>query len=312
MEVSDRKDAETQLRRIGYFRLGAYLYPFRQLLSPESVRETSYQYRSENFVPGSNFKQVLELYRFDSALRKVCLEGLQELEISLRAAMSHVLSGQSVFAHLDKNHLDSNFSKQIDPATQKTNFYLWTETYEKARKDSKDEDFVAHHLIKYGNDLPLWMTVEIVTFGGLVRLFNLMKDTDKTAVAKYFGITDGRRMHKWLLAFNGLRNVCAHHHRLWNRQLTYELRIPSQIVDSSLQHLAQMGNSKKIYHAVALLAYLLRKRDCGTQWNLTFKTQMRKFPKDLIKPLPEGSPFADLQKNMGFPKDWEGLDIWNV
>lgn len=312
MTINDRKAAETQLRRIGYFRLGAYTYPFRELLPAGAPRETSFQHRSENFVPGSNFDQVMSLYHFDIGLRKVCLEGLQELEVSVRAAIAHVLSRRSPFAHLDRAHLDAHACSSIDGAAKKENFQLWMETYTKARKDSKDEDFVGHHLVKYGNDLPIWMTTEILTFGGLVRLFSLMQDGDKTAVAKYFGVKDGRRVHKWLLALNGLRNVCAHHHRLWNRQLTYEVKVPGAVVGEQLQHVASMGNSKKIYHVLALLAYMLRNRDSGSQWHLSFKTQIRKFP-NIILTSPHGSgALISAQYSMGLPAQWETLPLWNA
>lgn len=314
MEMKDRKDVERELRRIGYFRLGAYTYPFREMLPATSVPETSKQFRGDGFIPGSKFDYVMALYKYDSGLRRICLDGLQDLEVGVRAATAHVLSRRSPFAHLDAQYLDSAACQSSDTGskTNRTKFEAWIDVYEASRKDSKDEDFVAHHLVKYGNDIHLWATSETLTFGGVVRLFNLLKIDDKNAVAAYFGVSDGNRFHKWLLALNGLRNVCAHHHRLWNRQLTYEIKVVAGVVTADLHHVAALGNSKKLYHTLALLAYLLRQRDGGAQWHLTFKTYVRKFPKIPLLGPDGTSPLVSMEYSMGFPPGWENLPLWQL
>jgi abortive infection bacteriophage resistance protein len=229
MDVGDRSTAEITLRTIGYSRLKAYTYPFRMPLPSNSAQETPYQMRGKDFFRGTRLEHATALYKFDQNLRRICLDGLQHLEISFRGAIAHTLGKRSQFAHLDTAHLDTGACTALD-TEGKAAWDHWLKTYREARAQGKEEDFVAHHLIKYGNDLPIWLTTEILTFGSLVRLFSLLVDSDKTAVARYFGVTDGRRLHKWLLAMNGLRNVCAHHHRLWNRILTYELKVPPATV----------------------------------------------------------------------------------
>lgn len=314
MAMNDRKVVERELRRIGYFRLGAYAYPFREMLPATAIPETSKQFRADNFIPGSNFDYVMALYKYDSGLRRVCLEGLQDLEVSVRAAIAHVLSRRSPFAHLDPGHLDPVACQSLDTTskTKRTKFEAWKDVYESSRKDSKDEDFVAHQLVKYGIDLHLWAASETLTFGGVVRLFNLLKIDDKNSVAAYFGISDGTRFHKWLLALNGLRNVCAHHHRLWNRQLTYEIKVVAGVVGSELHHVAALGNSKKLYHTLSLLAYMLRAREGGSLWNMTFKTYVRKFPAIPLLGPDRVGPLISMEYSMGFPPGWESFPLWQL
>ncbi|MGO4248067.1 Abi family protein [Micrococcaceae bacterium Sec5.1] len=309
MDVGDRSTAETTLRTIGYSRLKAYTYPFRVPLPSASEQETPYQMRGKDFFPGTCLEHASALYKFDQNLRRICLDGLQDLEISFRAAIAHTLGKRSQFAHLNAAHLDTGACTALD-IEGKAGWDHWLKTYREARTQGKEEDFVAHHLIKYGNDLPIWLTTEILTFGSLVRLFSLLVDSDKTAVARYFGVTDGRRFHKWLLAMNGLRNVCAHHHRLWNRILTYELKVPSATVGPELAHLSALPREKRLYDALALLSYLLKSRDSGSQWPATLRTQLKKFPKASELLTEEGHPVLDMEYSMGCPKGWETLPLW--
>jgi abortive infection bacteriophage resistance protein len=309
MDVGDRATAETTLRTVGYSRLKAYTYPFRVPMPAGSKRETPYQARGKDFVPGTKLEHAVSLYKFDKGLRKVCIEGLQDLEISLRSAIAHILGKRSQFGHLAVAHLDQGSCAAPDK-DGRPGMDAWLRTYQEARAQGKEEDFVAHHLIKYGNDLPIWLTTEILTFGGLVRLFSLLADPDKTAVAKYFQVTDGRRFHKWLLAMNGLRNVCAHHHRLWNRILTYELKIPPATVGPELAHLAALPKEKRVYDALALLSYLLKSHDAGSQWPATLRTQLKKFPENDVLQPDSGGPVLDMEYSMGCPKGWESLALW--
>jgi abortive infection bacteriophage resistance protein len=311
MDVGDRIAADTTLRTIGYSRLKAYTYPFREPLTSSSTPATPYQLRGKSFYPGTKLEHALLLYKFDQGLRKVCIEGLQDLEVSLRGAVAHILGKRSPFAHLDVSHLDSAACLLTDDEG-KSGMNAWLGTYREARKQGKQEDYVAHHLIKYGNDLPIWLTTEVLTFGGLVRVFSLLQDSDKSAVANYFGVTDGRRFHKLLLAMNGLRNVSAHHHRLWNRILTYELKVPPAIVGAELGHLASLPKDKRIYDALALLAYLLKSRDAGSQWPATLRTQLKKFPKIDLQQPNGGGPVLDMEYSMGCPKGWESLPLWQA
>jgi len=72
MECCDRVAAEHALEGLGYYRLSAYAYSFRILLSDDSVRKTSVQYRADEFTTGATFELVAKLARFDRAIRMLC------------------------------------------------------------------------------------------------------------------------------------------------------------------------------------------------------------------------------------------------
>ena len=45
-------------------------------------------------------------------------------------------------------------------------------------------------------------------------------------VAARYGLNNGRVFASWLRSLNYLRNVCAHHSRLWNRNIVDQPRLP--------------------------------------------------------------------------------------
>ena len=59
-----------------------------------------------------------------------------------------------------------------------------------------------------------------------MKLFkNLKKDATKNTVAAYYGLKDVDVLCNWMFCFSILRNICAHHGRVWNRRLP-EITIP--------------------------------------------------------------------------------------
>ncbi len=81
---------------------------------------------------------------------------------------------------------------------------------------SRREPFITHHKSKYDGRLPVWVAIEVWDFGLLSRLFEGLQFKDKNHIAKKYGLADGDTMAKWIRSLNFIRNVSAHHSRLWN------------------------------------------------------------------------------------------------
>ena len=221
LAIPDRGAALDFLTRVGYFRSGAYRYVFRRLLPPEMVDERLRQYREDEYVPGASFEHVIKLEEFDSKLARVCLEGLLDFEVRLRAAIAHTLASKDVAAHLSKDVLDTQTCDQ--PSGDKTKFEAWTDTCEEAvRAGAGDEDFIAHHLLKYSQQsVPIWAVTEVLSFGKLPFLFDLMQTSDAREVARMFGFVHPRAFGAVLRMMVDFRNACAHGSRLFNRAHAY-------------------------------------------------------------------------------------------
>ena len=103
---------------------------------------------------------------------------------------------------------------------QTSSFDVWMRKMDDSIKESKEE-FVRHYLSTYYADspgVPLWMVSEIISFGQLSKLYAGLNSDDKEAIAKQYDLSH-RVFGQWLHAIIYLRNICAHHSRLWNREL---------------------------------------------------------------------------------------------
>lgn len=307
LKCADHDAAIQALQTIGYYRLSAYTYPFRRLLPEGAQRDTSVQYRSPDFDDGHSVEEAIRLYEFDKKLRLVFLEGLEALEVGLRVQVSYVLGLRDRFGYARRESLHQQRCSRLRDDREVHD--IWLERHEKQVKDASSEDFMTHYQEKYGGQIPIWVATEVMDFGQLNRLFKMMDNRDRNQIARHFGVKTGRTVDSYLLSLSHLRNTCAHHSRAWNRRFTYAMPdVEPAEVGEDLHHLVALAGDqgqvsrKKLYVRAATLAYMLRAARPGSQWPSTFKTHMRKFPS--IAGL---SPTAD----MGFPEDWEQLELWS-
>ncbi|MGM7669628.1 Abi family protein [Microbacterium sp. A93] len=314
-EFKDRDEALAFLTRVGYFRSGAYRYVFRQLLPADQIDERLHQYRSDDYIPGASMAHVMKLEAFDFKLARVCQEGLLEFEVRLRAAIAHMLAAENVAAHASKNFLDAQNCDK--PSGDRTKFEAWTATWREAvRSGAEDEDFIKHHLLKYPQQpVPIWAVTEVLSFGNLPFLFELMKTSDAREVARTFGFVHPRAFGAVLRMMVDFRNACAHGSRLFNRAFKRTLSLKSHETHGDLlSHLLEPSFTatpkphQRVYIYAAALAFMLRSHTSGTGWHLSFKTQVRKLNIELQAP--DGSQLISPYVSMGFPADWTELDLW--
>lgn len=305
MTYSDRGRVLRTLKRIGYYRLSAYSYPFRDPIDKRQPNG-ALEGRADNFIAGTSFEQVNALYEFDRKLRSCLATALETLELGLAVHIGYVAGKRSPFAHLSPQFLDSDeCGKPSRESVHQDVHEAWLARYEKHRLEAKNEDYVKHFTINYESKLPIWVATEILSFGSLVRLFSLLDKADRTTIASALGVKNGNVLHGWLLSLNVLRNHCAHHGRVWNRVLAYPPgRLPSAVVQDDVKHLASIDDvgRGKLYFMAALLAYFVIRIDPDSHWPRTFRSLLKKFP--AVQGItPENA--------MGFPAGWADQPIWN-
>lgn len=101
------------------------------------------------------------------------------------------------------------------PDAGKTQHEVWLGKYRSLLHRARKEPFVVHHLQQYGS-LPIWAAIEVWDFGLLSKLFAGMKYDDQQVIATMYGAHSGQHFSQWLRSLNFMRNVAAHHSRLWN------------------------------------------------------------------------------------------------
>lgn len=147
---------------------------------------------------------------------------------------------------------------------------------------------------------PSWMALEVVSFGSLSRLYDLLvKDDQKKAVAKELGLNKVDILENWMHALSNLRNCCAHHSRIWNRRFIVNMLLPTN-ADYPFLDRNTIATTKRN----KLFAYL-----CCIKYILDIVSPDNNFYANLQGLIAQGGSLLSL-KDMGFPDNWRSLGIW--
>lgn len=269
--VNDSNIAEQFLRQVSYYRFSAYCIPF--------------QTEKDKFNTGTTFEDIRYLYNFDRELRILIFEGIKTIEVSFRTNITYYLAHTfGAFGYL-KGH---NFLKKDKHQEVITNI---NNEIKRSR-----ETFVAHYKNKYhkSKNLPVWMATELASFGTLSKLFNTMNFKDKKKIAKIYN-TNAPIFQSWIHNMVYVRNLCAHHSRIWNRTLAIKPEIPNN--KHTIWHAPFSINNSKIFSTLSVINFLLSQLNESYIW------------KDKLFELINNNPNIDYS-NMGFPSNWKEHKIW--
>lgn len=280
LTVSDEAKALEHLERIGYYRLSGYWYSFREFsFQQDPITKKLSSIITDNFHPNTQFIDAVNLYVFDKRLRLLALDGLERIEIALRVDIAYLLGKRDMFAHRDIANFHPTFATKLDGKTGKTKHQQWLEKYDVLVSRSK-EDFVKHHRQKYGaSDFAIWEAVELWDFGALSQLFAMMKVKDKEKISLKYGVDDWKVFQSWLVSLNYLRNLSAHHSRLWNRNITDQPKLATKGKIAFCDvFIGKADLIAKPFLLFCIVGYLLNKVCPATQWHQRLKTHMSEFP----------------------------------
>ncbi len=136
--------------------------------------------------------------------------------------------------------------------------------------------------------------MEVASFGTLSKLYNnLCSIRNRRKVANYYGLS-GTVMESWLRSLVYVRNICAHHNRLWNKEFRVS---PISLKQSGLPFLKNFARTNRVFYVMSVILYFLRIAD--PQNNFATK----------VKSLIARHPNVNLC-SMGFPVGWETEPLW--
>jgi len=287
LQVSDRAKALDYLHRIGYYRLSGYWFAFRERSGPccsiDKPRAAKVQTKGEtialdSFKPGATFQNAVDLYVFDKQLRLLVMDALERVEIALRVDVAHTLGLQDKFAYLRGDLFHANFSQVLNKDTGLIRHHEWLAKHAQLISRSKEE-FVTHNKTKYGLPLAIWVACEVWDFGTLSTLFGGMHEVDQDAISAKYGVRNGRVFASWLRSLNYLRNVCAHHSRLWNRNIVDQPKLPPA---GDIPWVNSFANNPhalaRCFLLIRLLRHLLGVINPTSSWPDRMKQHLLKFP----------------------------------
>ena len=274
--VDDHAAALHALAHISYYRLRAYWLYFE--VDPANG--------DHMLRAGTRFGDVLALYDFDRQLRLLVLDALERVEVAIRGAWAHRMA----MAHGPHGYLDPALYR--DPLKFAVNVAQL-----QSEHDRSHEVFVSHYRATYGDPPlpPVWMAAEFMSFGLLSKFISsLGPRADRRVIARGFGLED------WALTsfahhVAAIRNICAHHGRLWNRRLTVTMQLPKRptILAASLEQ----GAPRRLYNTLTTLRFILASIAPASTWATK------------LDALLTAHPTGDLTA-MGFPADWRSRPLW--
>ena len=275
--ITDTEEAERALARLSYYRLSAYFLSFQTPGDPTHA-----------FRPGTTFTETLRLYEFDEELRLLVFRATGTVEIALRAQLAYhnsLLLGP---------HWYENPAAAISA-------YRFKENLSSLDKDPAraSEMFLDHYRATYTNPTrpPSWMSLEVASFGLTSKfLNNLRSSSASVAIGAYFGV-DEIVLKSWTRMLSYVRNVCAHHARLWNRTLTVKPKLPRRTAHRWLAN-PRIADDR-LYSVLAVAAYLLTAIEpvAGQRFKRDLRALLQVYP---------SVPVAI----MGFPVGWEQDVLW--
>lgn len=306
LDVGDRHAAGRLLREVGYYRLTGYLYPFRESEPYVDDRGRTQTRVLSAYSPGSSVRDAALLINFDRELRMLVLEGVERIEIALRTQLGYSLGKLSPFSYEDRSTFVSAFTQpQVDEegAPSPSRHDAWLERV-RERQSGSDEAFVTHFRTKYDDRMPIWALTEILELGHLSRLYGGLRNDVATEIAAAFGVPTKQLMQSWVATLNYVRNVAAHHARLFNRKLVVAPKRPRSNAVPLLAHLTHEEAPKQFgtYSALAVMAYLLETVHPGRDWSLRVATLLAAFP--TTSRLTVGS--------MGVAEGWLHQELWQA
>jgi abortive infection bacteriophage resistance protein len=301
LEVTNNEVALEYLRRLGYYRLSGYWYLCRKFIPLTANHEKRVQsQREDQFMQGARFQDAVALYVFDKKLRLLILDAIERIEVAFRVDIAYLLGEKDKFAYKNTSLLHGNFTKKRDPKTSKTRHEGWLLKQEHLISRSKEE-FVTHYKNKYGLPLPIWVAIELWDFGLLSTFYQGMTVKDKAEIAAKYNIQDWRIMESWLRCLNYVRNVVAHHSRLWNRNLIDQPKLPKLNDMPAFNPL--LGNTHvtaRVYIVLCILSHFMRRVCPRSSWQTRVVELILSFP---------NNAYYEIQ-DMGFPENWNEHEFW--
>ncbi|MCP9752924.1 Abi family protein [Ferruginibacter sp. HRS2-29] len=273
--INDPDRAIKYLTNVGYFRLTGYMFH----LQSNDGKHT--------FIDGTKFDDIIALYQFDKKLRGIISEYLERIEICLRAKLTDKYSITNGFFWYNDRELfeDAEIFDTINREIKDT-------------FDDPKELFLKRFKSKYVDEdmPPSSMALEILSLGKLARLYKALKNKNgKSEIATEFNLPSST-ITSWYIYLANVRNICAHHSRLWNKKVTADRpQFPTREKYKFKGENFEDSNTT-LYGIISMIDRLLISFNPKNTFTSKIENLIREYSINCLL--------------MGFPEDWEKTANW--
>lgn len=277
--MNDSAKAEHYLTHIGYYRLSGYTLPFQKGGNGGDRHDLR---------PGTTFEAVLDRYVFDRKFRLIVMDAVERIEVAIRADLSNsvaVRHGPHWFQDQALFNSKSSHARIIDEIKRQIGH--------DPLHTNRRATFIRHYYNKYDDpDMPpCWMVFEAISFGTISFVFKNLAHPEYVDICSKFGISH-KVLRSWLHGISYIRNLCAHHSRLWNRVCTIK-PIIAKAYESDLKP------NTRVYAYLVVMQILLDKVAPDNHWAIRLTQLLDEHPNIPIQ-------------SMGFPMNWRDREVWKL
>lgn len=277
--ITDRHSARTTLQNISYYRLEGYWWS----MQTDKVNHI--------FKPNSTFENVLAIYNFDRELRLFIFDAIERIEIAFRTKLIYYLAHEISPWWFEDS---INFKNAVEH----------TETLHAIDRELNQtkEVFIKEHYKKYHTDTrrpPAWKTLEIASFGNISKLYGNLLHTlaAKDKIAAELGTVNHTYLPSWLQSITQIRNICAHHGRLWNKNLPGRPKLLPRPPHPWISIVPPAAEHHMLYVHLCCLKYLLNVVNPGNYLTQSLDGLLLKYPN--IDP-----------NALGMKQNWQNEPLW--
>jgi abortive infection bacteriophage resistance protein len=279
--IEDNDNVYHYLSQISYYRLAGYWWP----MQADKVKHI--------FKPQSRFSDVIALYNFDRELRLLLFDVIEKIEISLRTKLIYHLSHEFSPWWFQDISIFENTSSLIQTLA----------SIDEEVERSKDA-FIKEHKKKHKDDSrfpPAWKTLELTSFGNLSKLYGNLRNTviSKDTIAKELGTVNHTFLPSWLQSISQIRNYCAHHSRLWNRNLPGRPKLMSKPPYEWVGDVPKENEFEMLYVHLCCMKYLLNRIHPKNSFTQKLVTLLDLYPNVDTKAL-------------GLKQNWQNEPLWRI
>lgn len=265
--ISNENKFKYFLNSTTYYKINSYIHPFLT--------------NKKKFKKNTKDIDIINLYNFDHKLRAEILFCVGKIELFIRKIIS-----DSATSELGQNwFLDNNNFENINSINNLRNKI--------ARQEEKNIE-----------ELSSFDFFDNLTIG---ELLNISKNLKNQIIIEYIysdiGAVSIQNFFNWLEVIRQIRNISAHHSRLWNAHLMIPRKIKKDIPEQFLPPMYK--DSKRAYNRIYFSCLMINKIFINMNEEYSLKKNIRNI-------IIEHDIKDYLLKNAGFPYHWYNYEVWIV